>query len=330
MDLIKNGIRGTMFSSWGMLSFGNAGYKRASVSFNPADLQVDLTGKNIIVTGGNAGLGRCVAEDLVKLHATVHIVCRNAERGEKAKEEIESLLKEASVKLWICDMASPQSVSEFVKAYKREVASLDVLVNNAGVLLNDKTFTKDGVESSFACNLLGTYHLTKLLLPLLEQSRGKVITISSGGMYSSDLQTTDIAWEKRRTWDGVKAYSEHKRAQVVLTNLWAEKYPNVYFASMHPGWAATPGVAGALPWMDQYLAWQLRTPSQGADTITWLAACRDITKRYPSGTFFFDRAPARQHLPLAGTEASKEQVDSMVNQLEDRLGKIVGPLDYEM
>ena len=124
-----------------------------------------------------------------------------------------------------------------------------------------------------------------------------MVFVSSGGMYSEALRVDDLQW-LRRSYDGVAAYAQVKRAQVVLTEQWAAREPAVAFHAMHPGWADTPGVATALPAFYRLTRRFLRTPAEGADTIVWLAAVQPPPG--PSGQFWLDRAPAPTPL-LPGT-----------------------------
>jgi NAD(P)-dependent dehydrogenase (short-subunit alcohol dehydrogenase family) len=114
-------------------------------------------------------------------------------------------------------------------------------------------------------------------------------------MYTRRLHLADPDW-KKRSYDGVIAYAETKRAQVVLAEIWAEKLEgtSVVVNAMHPGWAETPGVEQSLPNFFRLSRAILRTPAEGADTVVWLAASE--RGRDSSGRFFFDRAPRRTHL----------------------------------
>jgi NAD(P)-dependent dehydrogenase (short-subunit alcohol dehydrogenase family) len=181
--------------------------------------------------------------------------------------------------------------------------SVDVLVHNAGVLPDERSETKDGLELTFATHVAGPHLLTRLLRPALERSDdARVIWVSSGGMYTRRLNLSDPQWQRRR-YDGVIAYAETKRAQVVLAELWAETLAetSVRVNSMHPGWADTPAVASSLPRFRRVTQAILRTPAEGADTVLWLAA--SPAARGSNGRFFFDRAPRRTHL-LPGTRES--------------------------
>jgi len=125
-------------------------------------------------------------------------------------------------------------------------------------------------------------------------------------MYTRRLSLADPNWEQRR-YDGVTAYAETKRAQVVLAELWAEQLAgtSVVVNAMHPGWADTPAVQSSLPRFHRITRAILRTPAEGADTVVWLAA--SPVARAWSGRFFFDREPRRTHLLSLTRESQNDR-----------------------
>ena len=128
-------------------------------------------------------------------------------------------------------------------------SALDVLINNAGVLPRERSHTDEGFELTFATNVLGPFLLTELLLPKLRKSpAGRVVMMSSGGMYSSGFDLSDPQLENRE-YDGTKFYAQTKRAEVMLADEWQDRAGpgDPVFCSMHPGWAETAGVSDALP-----------------------------------------------------------------------------------
>jgi len=314
MFLLKT-WRSAAFGVYGYLNFTKAAYLEHSKNFNPEDMQTKLDGKNCVVTGANSGIGYATAEGLASRGANVYIVCRSKERGEAARSKIQSMTGNESVYLEVCDLSSVNEIKSFASRFTTKDVPIHVLVNNAGLLEHNRTSTSEGHELNFAVNVLGTYTMTELMLPLLEKAApdSRVITVSSGGMYTTPL--TDDLQFSRGSFDGVEQYSRNKRIQVALTEKWAETYKEkgIGFYSMHPGWAETPGVAKSLPGFSKSLSGKLRTSDQGADTVIWLALMRK--EKLLSGAFYFDRDEAPKHLKFAATRGSHAAIDSIVNNL---------------
>ncbi|MDJ0851664.1 MAG: SDR family NAD(P)-dependent oxidoreductase [Myxococcota bacterium] len=288
------------------LSFSRPGFRIHALAFDPEDLEVDLSDQRCLVTGANAGLGFETALALADLGAEVELLCRNPERGEEAAERIRQQTGNRRVRVEVVDLSSLESVRG--AAERLGERPVDVLIHNAGFLPDARQESADGHEITFATHVLGPHLLTRLLLPALEQApAARVVWVSSGGMYTRKLTLKDVDWRKR-PYDGVIAYAETKRAQVVLSELWAEELRDttVTVNAMHPGWAETPGVRGSLPRFYRLTREILRSPAEGADTIVWLAASARAGDS--TGLFFFDREPRRTHfLPFTRETADDRQ-----------------------
>ncbi len=285
------------------VSFARPGLQLRSLAFDPSDLDVDLSGRRCVVTGANSGLGYEAALALADLGAEVVLACRSLARGEEAAERIREQTGSSRVSVETIDLSDLASVRE--AAARLVVQPLDVLIHNAGLLPEERIETRDGLELTWATHVIGPHLLTRLLLPALEKSpEARVVWVSSGGMYTRRLNLDDPNWQARE-YDGVLAYAETKRAQVVLAELWAEKLAEsgIRVNAMHPGWADTPGVRSSLPGFFRLTQAILRSPAEGADTVVWLAAsprAADV-----SGRFFFDREPRQTHY-LPWTRESEE------------------------
>ncbi|MBM4781215.1 MAG: SDR family NAD(P)-dependent oxidoreductase [Archangiaceae bacterium] len=292
-----------------LFSFDRSGFERHARRFVEADLRVSMQGKVVLVTGANSGLGFSTARALAALGATVHLLCRDEARGQAAVERIKAELPSADVHLSRLDVSRLSDVRRFVEGFR---GSVDVLVNNAGVLPDTLTRTEEGHEVTFATNVLGPYALTEALLPRLVLSKGRVVTVTSGGMFTQKLDLTTLQGEVKR-FDGVVAYAQTKRAEVILSEQWAVKHPDVTFSTMHPGWADTPAVRSSLPRFYRFTKGILRTPEQGADTIVWLAVTPRLTGK--SGLFWFDRAPVSPHL-VGWTKETEQQREALARLVE--------------
>jgi len=192
---------------------------------------------------------------------------------------------------------------------------IDVLVNNAGALFGERGRTDEGLERTFALNLLSQYILTTGLLTLLERSApARVVMVSSGGMYSEKVHPYDLEYQ-HGDYTGTSAYARTKRGQVILTEEWAQAWKDkgVVVNAMHPGWAATPGVEESLPTFRKIVGGFLRSPDQGADTITFLAAAEEAGQR--TGLFWHDRVVRPTHLRSA-TKESAEERSAFLGELE--------------
>jgi dehydrogenase/reductase SDR family protein 12 len=308
-------------------SFDRTGFRIHALAFREGDLDVDLSGRRCLVTGANSGIGYETSLALADLGAEVVLLCRSRERGESAAARIRERTGNPRVALEVLDVADLASVR--AAAERLAAAPVDVLVHNAGVLPGERLETRDGLELAFATHVAGPFLLTRLLRASLEQAEGaRVVWVSSGGMYTRRLNVDDPNW-LRRPYDGVKAYAETKRAQVVLAELWAEQLRGTGVAvnAMHPGWADTPAVAASLPRFHRLTRAILRTPAEGADTVVWLAASPRASG--VTGGFFFDREPRRTHwLPATReTAAQRRALWRLCEGLGDAAGiaRPVGP-----
>ena len=308
-----------------MKEYTNSGFVAASKNFTESDLDVECNGRSYMITGSNSGIGKQTALEIVKRGGTVHMVCRKPNTGEEAKQEMVETSGNNNIHLHILDLSKPTDVLKFAEKFSEENSKLDVLVNNAGCMVNTRETNKEGLDMNFATNTLGTYLLTTGLLPLLEKSdQPRVVTVSSGGMLVQKLDVEDLQFEKLAKYDGTMAYAQNKRQQVELTESLAGKHPGIHWSVMHPGWADTPAVRSAMPDFHAKMKDKLRSVEQGADTIVWLAVS-PAALQFESGQFWQDRVPVSAHLPLARTRAGQAERDRLMASLEERSSRRSSP-----
>lgn len=307
--------RNTVWFFKGMQEYTRRGYESAAKRFNPADLEVNLSGRSFMITGANSGIGKATAQEIANRGGTVHMVCRNKGRADTAKDEIVENSKNQDVHVHIVDMSNMRQVWEFAETFSQN-NTLHVLINNAGCMINQRELTEEGLEKNFATNTLGTYILTTALIPLLKKATDpRVITVSSGGMLTQKLDLDNLQLEKG-TFDGTMAYAQNKRQQVILTERWAAQHKDIHFSSMHPGWADTPAVQTSMPSFHAKMQSRLRTEAMGADTVVWLAVSSSAAKQ-KSGLFFQDRTAVATHLPLAASRSSPQDEEKLTSILDE-------------
>ncbi len=235
-------------------------------SWWPADPAPFAGQVDIVVTGGSSGLGAATAAGLAALGARVHLVGRSADRLGTAAAKIRLQVRDAELVEHEADISDLDAVRTLVDTITADVDSLHGLVHCAGVLPPERTVTAQGHEVTFATHVLGPFLLTAGLRPLLQaDGDGRVIWVSSGGMYTAPLPADDLEYEAGE-YKGSTAYARTKRMQVVLAEQLAAAFiqpgdPVVH--SMHPGWAATPGVTDSLPTFEKFTRPILRSAGAG-------------------------------------------------------------------
>ncbi|HET9119367.1 MAG TPA: SDR family NAD(P)-dependent oxidoreductase [Solirubrobacterales bacterium] len=296
--------------------YSRIGYALRGLSWEDA-VGCTLSGRVALVTGGGSGVGEAVCEGFAAAGARVHMLIRNRERGEAAISRIESRLPGAreAIELEVCDLSDLSSIRRLAGSFRARSDRLDLLVHNAGVLPAERVHTRDGVELTFATNVLGPFLLTCLLLPtLLAAAPSRVITVSSGGMYTARLRPGDLQLEDE-PFDGERFYAHTKRAEVALNHSWAERFPadRIAFHAMHPGWVDTPGLRSSMPRFRRLMRPLLRDARQGADTIVWLGT-NPVLER-ATGGFWEDRAPRPEHR-LPSTRETAEDRERLWRECE--------------
>ncbi len=300
----------------GMLMFSRYGYE-LSKKFWTAPKET-LFGKKVILTGGTSGIGKATAFKLAEKKAFLTIIARNPEKAQKVQQEIIEKTGNPHVDFLISDLSLMQDICRVARQVKSRNSAIDILINNAGALFNERKETVEGLEQTFATDLLGVFYLTELLKDCLARSTdARIINVSSGGMYTQKIDVDDLE-NKFVPYNGAKAYARAKRGIVILTRMWSETFKKhgITVNAMHPGWVDTPGIEQTLPRFHQLLNGILRTPLQGADTIVWLALSRSAGQR--SGLFWLDRRP-RETVVFPFTGASEKDRRKLWNRLHEMI-----------
>ena len=248
----------------------------------------DFRGQRWWVTGATGGIGRAIALGALAGGAEVWALARD-----NAKlVALRTAARAHAPRLHAVqtDLASVAAV----RAVARHSSRIDVLVHNVGVMLHQHGRTAEGVETSFATNLLAPFAMTEgLRVSGALDARSLVISMSSGGAYGAKLDVDALEPRDAATHDGFMAYAQHKRAQIELTRWWNAQADAPRALAMHPGWVDTDGVRSSLPGFRRALQSVLRTPAQGADTALWLAATRPAP--HADGGLWLDRHRDPEH-----------------------------------
>ena len=200
-------------------------------SFHPISNIPDQTGRTAIVTGSNSGIGRAAAAALAAKGAHVVLAVRNLDKGRAAAAAMSG-----STEVRELDLASLDSIRAFAAAWDGEI---DLLINNAGIMIPPLTRTADGFELQFGTNHLGHFALTNLLL---EHVTGRVVTVSSGAHMWGQIDFDDLNWE-RRPYKAWRAYGQSKLANLLfcaeLQRRLSAAGSTVLSNAAHPGYAST-------------------------------------------------------------------------------------------
>lgn len=178
----------------------------------------DLQGKIIIVTGGNSGLGLASVKALAAKRAEVIMACRSVQRGNEARKLLLKDQPKAKIKVMELDLSNFWSIRMFAGDFKKDYNQLDILLNNAGVMMTPYTQTKDGVELQQSTNYFGHYALTGLLLDMLAATPGsRVVNVSSLAHKTGTMNFKNLLYEKGRGYTPYKAYSRSKLENLLFT-----------------------------------------------------------------------------------------------------------------
>ncbi len=307
VESIKNETRNEMSYKFFLpiiYDFSKFGYNSSKKNFKA--VATDLKTKVAVVTGASSGIGFETSLKLARRQATVILCGRNEKKLDSAKSQIISETGNQSIFIEIADLSLMQETKSLAERILKKFDSVDILINNAGAMFNERVVTQEGFEKSIALLLYSPYLLTNLLLPLLQKSKSgsRIVNVSSGGMYAQKLDLDDL--ESKENYSGERAYAKAKRGLVILSEFWAKnlKEKNISSFCMHPGWADTEAVQTSLPRFYSLTKPILRSPEEGADTIYWLSASAELENK--TGGFYLDRKMQPTHVFFTQSSISEE------------------------
>lgn len=257
----------------------------------------DLTGQIVVLTGGTSGIGEAGAELLARLGASLVIVARDPTKTDATVDRLRSVTGNPEISSVLADLGDLDQVRRAAGELAERHQQIHSLIHNAGALFNERRRTATGTDLAVELMVASPFLLTGLLLDQLRNAApGRVLTMSSGGMYTQGLSVSQLEMPDDE-YNGAIQYARAKRAQVVLNEMWAQRIEadEIVFHALHPGWVDTPGVSDALPGFSKVLGplGLLRSPREGADTMVFLTA--DDRALAKSGKFWHDRHVRSTH-----------------------------------
>lgn len=199
-------------------------------------MNVQMKGKIVLITGANSGIGKATAIKLAQMGGKIVMACRNAIKAEDAKKEIIYRSGNDDVEILLADFAKQEEVHALAEEFKQRYDTLDVLVNNAGLIADRRATTTEGYELTFAVNHLAPFLLTHLLMePLKAAKQGRIINVSSEGHRIGKLNFDNLMLE--RDYSNMKAYANSKLANILFTKELVNhlKGTNITTNALHPG-----------------------------------------------------------------------------------------------
>lgn len=247
-----------------------------------------------IVTGANSGMGLATTIELARQGYHVIMACRSEQRGQQALQEALRQSGSTTIELMLCDLGSLDSIRRFAHSFNERFDTLDVLINNAGVVMVKRKETSDGFEQSIGINHLGHFLLTLLLIPPLRRAQqGRIINVSSGAYKAGKIHFEDPHLHKR--YNPIKGYAQSKLANVLFTRILARKVADsrITVNCLHPGAVGTSiGVDRNTGFGTRIMAFVGKlpfflTPEEGAKTAIYLATSPEVAG--VTGKYFYQQ-----------------------------------------
>jgi len=268
-----------------------------------------------IITGATSGIGEETALALAKKDHALYLLVRNTEKGGQLKKRLVAETGNTHIFVVQCDLADMRSVHQAANELKAKLFAVNVLINNAGGIFNERELTKDGFEMTFAVNHLGHFLLTTSLMPLLEKGHARIINLSSDAHKFGKPMFDDLQAEQG--YSSIKAYGMAKLFNIYFTKSLAEKYADkgITAFALHPGVVNTGFGAGTSGFV-KFILWLGRpfmiTAEKGAQTPVYLATAPKLDKQ--SGQYFVKKKPAKSG-PLANDTEARNRLWKISEEL---------------
>jgi NAD(P)-dependent dehydrogenase (short-subunit alcohol dehydrogenase family) len=277
------------------------------------DTRNDMDGKICLVTGASRGIGFYTARGLASKGAFVVLVSHHRERGENARQKINTFTGKNSADFMLVDLSSQAEIREFTEAFKAKYDRLDVLVNNAGGFFLRRKETVDGIEMTFALNHLNYFMTTLLLMdPLFSAGSARIVNVSSGSHRGEKMRFNDLQFEKG--YNAMAAYGQSKLANLLFTYELSRRLESTDMTvnALHPGFVNShfakqngPLVHAVMNVVHFLFA---KSSEEGAETPIFLASSPRVEGA--TGQYFIDK------------EAVRSSMVSYDQETQERLWKI--------
>lgn len=269
-----------------------------------------MQGKTVIITGGNAGIGKETAIGLAKKEANITITGRNEQKVKDAVEDIKQKSGNSNVDYLICDQASLDNVRKLADTINNKYDNIDVLVNNAGLYTSNRELSQDGIEMMFAVNHLSHFLLTNLVLDKIKAAKGRIVSVASvAHKQTREFNTGDINMDK--DFSGWKGYSRSKFCNIVFTKELAKRLEGTGVTAncLHPGGVSTEIAQKEANWYTSLAWWVGRqfyfiSAEEGAKTSIYLASSDEV--KDVSGEYFYKSKKVYSNRPSQDPELAKK------------------------
>lgn len=271
-------------------------------------MTTDLTGKIILITGANSGIGLVAAQQLAAQGAHLVLACRRPEAAADAVRQIRQQTPAAQIDLLTLDLSSLESVRQAAKEALSRWPAIDVLLNNAGIAPLRRSESRDGIEMTLATNHLGPFLLTLLLLPAIKATQGRIVNVASHAHKQAQMNFDDL--EYRNSFPLFKVYAQSKLANILFTRALAKRLQGtgVTVNALHPG-AVKTNIWPGDHWYEKLATAVIKlfliSPEEGAKTSIYLASSPEV--QGISGEYFY-QCKAERPSRLAQDEASAERL----------------------